>query len=60
MGRHTKLNQAGITIFEISIILLILLLITVSTILMVKKIENSSRHNNDTVQDTNSLGGGSH
>ncbi|HJP96256.1 MAG TPA: hypothetical protein VJ843_02690 [Candidatus Saccharimonadales bacterium] len=57
MGRHTRLNQAGITIFEISIILLLLLLIVVSTILMIKKIEESSKHGSDTVNQTNTMSG---
>lgn len=60
MGRHTRLNQAGVTIFETSIIVLILVLITVSTILMIRKIEQSSKHGNDTVQETNSMTQGNH
>ena len=58
MGRHTRLNQAGITIFETSIIVLILVLLTVSTILMIKKIEQSSKKGSNTVQDANNMTGG--
>jgi Tfp pilus assembly protein PilV len=57
MGRR-KLNQAGITIFETSVIVLLLLMITISTILMIKKINQTSQNNTKKVQDTNSLTGG--
>lgn len=57
MGRHTKLNQSGMTIFEISIVVLILALITVSAIYMVKMINATSSRSNTTVHDTSKLGG---
>ena len=45
MGTRTQLNQRGMTIFEMSIVLLILVLVGVSLWLIVMRIHESSRRN---------------
>lgn len=52
---RTPLNQRGMTIFEISIVLLILTLIAICTWIIIAKMNDNHRGNYDKYNDVNKI-----